>query len=446
MIQIQRSLSYTVAISCLLTSSSLMFMTPSAQSQKTNGKTVAKKTKVINGEKYTFIKYLDTNGKIYSEVRNSKGRAINEKEVPKGKKYLVDKSVIKQIEKLENAGRTRETIKVNIALELPIYVSKERPESGGIQTSKRSIKRAFINGREISVSELDKHANNHALKEQKKREKRNRIRGEKLRKWAKSYGLENKKGIEEAFNQGRSGVTLRLTPSEIQKLIRSRDPKIAGIELYEEPQDDITSAMEATSISTSALPNSSTRGNGIGIYMTESGCANESRIRDYDRLSGSETNHSRNVGAILRAVSPNSFIYCRGGAVLPQNTDLDGVGGNPPIHIVTRSNSDNDTTNYNTTDRDWDNFVYEENIPVFNSGGNTGNVTGNVKSPGKGLNVITVGNYNDTNNTINSSSPFVDPQTRNDKPELVAPGTNITAGGFTMSGTSQATPDRKSVV
>ena len=153
-------------------------------------------------------------------------------------------------------------------------------------------------------------------------------------------------------------------------------------------------------------------------------------IRD---RSGSETDHSRNVGAILRAVSPDSCIYCRGGAVLPQSSDLDGVGGNSPIHIITRSHSSNDTISYNTLDRDWDNFSYDNNIAVFNSGGNTGAGTGNVRSPGKGLNVISVANYDDANDTIVSSSPFVDPDTGNEKPEISSPGASVTAGGFTLS-------------
>ena len=244
-----------------------------------------------------------------------------------------------------------------------------------------------------------------------------------------------------------STITLELTAEEIEALARTNGGTIRGIELFQEGEDDITQAMVDTSISSSALPYSSTQGDNVGIYMTESGCPNENRITNYDRLSGSETNHSRNVGAIIRAVSPGSFIYCRGGAVLPTFGDLYGAFFrwlwpplDPPIQIVTRSNSTNDNTSYTILDRDYDNFVYSHNIPLFNSGGNTGNGTGNVRSPGKGLNVITVGNYNDANDTIVTSSPFVDPQTGNEKPEVVAPGANITAGGFTFSGTSQATP------
>jgi hypothetical protein len=321
-----------------------------------------------------------------------------------------------------------------------VVTSQETPETGGAQVSNGSIESAFINGRAISKNALAQHSNAHANQQRAQQVQRANVRAQKLGQWASRHGLGNKEGIQEAMRQGRAGVTLNLTVQELQSLLRSGDKTIDGIELYEPGKDDITEAMAATSISTSALPNSSTRGNGIGIYMTESGCANDSRITNYRRLSGSETDHSRNVGAIMRAVSPSSFIYCRGDAVLPQNSDLGGVGGNPPIYIINRSNGNNDTTSYSTDDRDWDNFVYNNNIAIFKSAGNTGDDTGNITSPGKGLNVITVGNYNDANNAISGSSSFVDPQTKNNKPELSAPGTNITAGGFTMSGTSMSSP------
>ena len=121
--------------------------------------------------------------------------------------------------------------------------------------------------------------------------------------------------------------------------------------------------------------------------------------------------------------------------------DLFGISYvDTPIQVVTRSNSSNDTTAYNTLDRDWDDFTYEHEIPTFNSGGNTGSGTGNVRSPGKGLNIATVGNYDDLTDSISGTSPSVDPDTGNEKPEISAPGSSVTAGGFTMSGTSMSTP------
>lgn len=124
-------------------------------------------------------------------------------------------------------------------------------------------------------------------------------RTQKLLGWAWHYGVQNQTGMKRALSTGSSTVTLDLTPMELKDLLYSRDPAIVGIELHEEGEDDITQAMVDTSIISSALPYGSTRGNGIGIYMTESGCANESWITNYDRLSGSQTNHSRNVGAII---------------------------------------------------------------------------------------------------------------------------------------------------
>lgn len=409
----------------------------------------AEKTKNIDGQRYNFIKYVDAGGKLTTEVRDVKGRRIDEDALPttptmnrKGPN-LVDERVLQRIDRLEQPGRRQARIRVDIALDLKnsaALSASERAESGGIEEFAGETVDIRLNGKQVTEAALKRHDESRIKQVRKARERRLEHRGNQLRDWAWRHQLENRKAIDQAIQQGRSSVTLDLTPEEVKAMIDSGDAMIQGIELHEPGEDDVMDAMDATSISDSALPYSSTRGDDIGIYMTESGCANESRITNYDRLSGSETNHSRNVGAILRAVSPDSYIYCRGGAVLPQSSDLDGVAGNPPIYIITRSNSSNDTQSYNTLDRDWDNYVYDENVAILNSGGNTGNGTGNVRSPGKGLNVISIGNYNDTNDTIVGSSPFVDPQTGNDKPEVVAPGHTIAAGGFTMTGTSQATP------
>jgi hypothetical protein len=110
------------------------------------------------------------------------------------------------------------------------------------------------------------------------------------------------------------------------------------------------------------------------------------------------------------------------------------------VHIVTRSNSHTDNPQYTIIDRDWDNYVYANLVTAFTSAGNTGTSTAFVRTPAKALNVVSVGNYNDATNRIARNSSYRDPQTKNMKPELSLPGTNITAGGFSSSGTSFATP------
>lgn len=406
----------------------------------TDSLTVEKKTRSIAGQSYTFVKTVDAKGDVRSEIFDESGRLISEKQVPRGEVSLVDSRLLEELTQLEKAGDARRTLRVDIALNLPAAPDDESLETAEGDVLKSLWNQGLLNGKKLSEEEMEAYAEKQAQTERTARAKRTEVRGQQLLEWAKRQGLSVYKGLEEALQQGRSGVTLDLNSSQLRGLIKSGDATIAGLERYEPGQDTIDDAMDATSISTSALPFASTGGDGIGIYMTESGCANESRITNYDRLSGSETDHSRNVGGILRAVSPDSFIYCRGGAVLPNDSDLDGVGGNSPIYVVNRSNGGNDSTSYNATDRDWDNFIYDNKIATFVSAGNNGNGTGNTISPAKGLNVVTVGNYNDANSTISGSSSFVEPQTGNDKPEISAPGSNIDAGGFTMSGTSMSSP------
>jgi hypothetical protein len=398
------------------------------------------KVRILNGQKYTFTKQVDEKGALRAVILDPNGRIIRETDLPAVQAVLIEPELQAAIEKLESAGLGTRPLRVQVALELPTRLADAVQETGDGELYAGKLQQATLNGKTVSEKELAELVARQGIALRAANAERAKERGEELRRWAERHGVIAQKGVEEAVAQGRTGVTLELTPALIRRMAAAKDPVVAGLGLYVEGEDDINNAMAATSISTAALPNATTRGAGIGIYMTESGCAAESRITNYDRLSGSETDHSRNVGAIIRAVSPASFLYCRGGAVLPQASDLNGVGGNAPIHIITRSHSSNDTTSYNTLDRDWDNFSYNNSVAIFNSGGNTGTGTGNVRSPGKGLNIVTVGNYNDSTNAIWGSSPFVDPQTNNDKPEIAAPGTSVTAGGFTMTGTSQATP------
>jgi len=433
----QRSRIYTAITACLLVSGhgALSISTALAAEEPT----VEKKTRILAGQPYTFVKTVDARGETRAEILDGSGKSVGEKDVPRGVAPLVDPRLLDALTKLERS-KSGQVLRVEIALNLPADVSEEVLETGVGEVEKGRWIKGLLNGKEISEKDMAAYADRYAQEEQAARAKRTAVRVRDLQDWAARHGLSGQKGLEEALRQGRSGATLDLAAKQLRSLIDSRDPMLAGIEPHEPGKDTIDDAMDATSISTSALPNATTRGNGIGIYMTESGCADESRITNYDRLSGSETNHSRNVGAILRAVSPESFIYCRGGAVLPEDSDLDGVGGNSPIHVVNRSNGGNDSTGYNTTDRDWDNFIYDDKIATFVSAGNNGAGAGNTISPAKGLNVITVGNYNDANDTISGTSSFVEPETGNDKPEISAPGTSIDAGGFTMSGTSMSSP------
>ncbi|MGL1958765.1 MAG: S8 family serine peptidase [Colwellia sp.] len=275
----------------------------------------------------------------------------------------------------------------------------------------------------------------------KKRKKRKVQRQANARKLLKNRGWKESSLVAQQIKNGRQTLTLELSKKEIEELLENENSLVSGVDLYVPSQDgSIADAMLNTTIDPWALNYSTRQGNNIGIYMTESGCANNGHITDYTRLAGSRTNHAENVSGIIRAVSPESYIYCRGGAVLPQSTDLDGVSGNPPIHIVTRSNGSQTSDDYTILDRDWDDFAYNEHVLTLVAAGNEGNSTDEIRAPGKALNILTVGAYDHDNNTIATFSSANNPETGNQKPEVSAPGVSITAGGHTMSGTSMSTP------
>lgn len=146
---------------------------------------------------------------------------------------------------------------------------------------------------------------------------------------------------------------------------------------------------------------------------------------------------------IIRTVSPQSYIYCRNSGTIPTNTDLNGYNGNSPIDLVNVSSSDSaGTKEYTTLDRTFDNFVYVRDILAVVAAGNYtagANISHNVRSPGKAMNVLTVGNHDDATNLPNWGSNSINPTTGTSKPDLTAPGTNIYAAGVTRTGTSAAT-------
>jgi len=428
---------YAALAACLLASG---HDSSAASSAPAAGRIVATETRVVGGQTYTLTKIMDAKGGVRSQITDGSGKVVDEAEISRGVTPLADPRVSAALAKLESAEPTAQTLRVEIALRLPADLDPETPEMASFEMERGRWVKGHLNGREISEADMAAHVDRSGQEERAARARRKALRAQSLQSWASRFGLSGQKGLDAALRQGRSGATLDLTARQLRSLIDSRDPMLAGIGLHESAKDDIADAMDATSITPTALDNALTRGNGIGIYMTETGCPDESHIANYDRLSGSETDHSKNVSAILREVSPESYIYCRGDVVLPDDSDLDGANGNPPIHIVTQSAGTNYTDEYDAHDRDWDNFAYDNNIAMFKSAGNEGEGTGDVGSPGKALNVITVGNYDDATATINGTSSYADPETGNDKPEIVAPGTSVDAGGFSYTGTSQAAP------
>lgn len=394
---------------------------------------VATSKKLINGKEYSFEKLMTPDGKVYQRILEN---GIEVKSDPRVAKTVIAPSLLKRLSAISDI----QTLTVNLSLVPAVVATNNEVEQGGAFVESGKIRTLERNGKPVSDDTFLALDTRLTLQLTAERAARVKAQAQKLNDFAIRYGLPASAALKKALVEGYASVTLTLSGGTLRKLVESNDPELSGLELSFPVKDVINNAMVATNINPWQQMDPAAQGTNIGIYMTESGCADEAGRTNYDRLAGTQTNHSQNVFGIMRAVSPQAFIYCRGGAVLPDNGDIDGVGGNPAIHVINRSNGGNTTINYSTLDRDWDNFSYDNRIEIFNAAGNEGGATNTIISPAKGINVVAVGNYDDVNNTINASSSFLDPEINAAKPEVSAPGTSITAGGFTMTGTSMSSP------
>ncbi len=310
------------------------------------------------------------------------------------------------------------------------------------------------NGKVISEEEI--------LKENEEIKKKSRAylikKKESIGKSLRLFKMENpllqdNKELDKAIENGKNSFELILKKGDIKRFVDYNSKSLIFISLAPMSDNTIADAMLSTKVDPWALDYSNRRGDDIGIYISESaGCPVNSFTTDYMRLGeDTSSDHSENVIGIAREVSPDSYIYCKRlstGPTLPNSSDRSGHNGNPSVFVESYSfaylyGSQNDeyTNEYRNHDAEWDNEVLDHNeIVIVAAGNNNANHGNEISSPGKGFNVITVGNYNDATDTISSGSCYIDPEIGINKPEVSAPGTNITAGGHTLSGTSMATP------
>ena len=410
-----------------------------------DSRVVAVKVGVVQGRQLTFVKFENKEGVLGQKVFDRDYKPLTTR-VPKPPRRVVGKQLQAVLaEDLDPETR----IRVNIALQVDAIEVDEEPVTGTVEIvgtaeefDLRKMRPKFtLNDRDVSEKKVVASAEKQRKVAMSMREERRGRSRSRLRELASRLKMVDDPDVQLALKHGRDTVSgVELTREQLHALIKEGGELIAGVDLYVKPKDQVAGAMLSTRVDPWAIDYSARRGDGIGIYMTESGCAPDSFMTNYDRLAGSNTSHSRNVSSIMRAVSPDSYIYCRGGAVLPTAADLNGYGGNPPIHIVNRSNGGGDNDDYTTSDRDWDNLVYDEAVATFISAGNYGDDNGYIMSPSKGFNVVSVGAYDDSTDVIADFSSYKDPETGADKPELSAPGVSIAAGGYTKSGTSMSSP------
>ncbi len=192
------------------------------------------------------------------------------------------------------------------------------------------------------------------------------------------------------------------------------------------------------------------KGQGIGVWLEEGNApdVNDPAINaakliklTNDPVMG---DHATLTTVTLQKTAPEAMVYYghqpTGCFIL--NSILSQT--NPPIYLGSHSWNWTDTTNGTYWDcvAQWDDFIYNNRLPMFFPSG--GNELGDfATSPGRGYNVMGIGGYSDTLDSVDQSySGWLNPETGAMKPDVVAPGSCIAikAGYNCVSGVSIATP------
>lgn len=391
--------------------------------------------KTIDGKTYTFIKAQTDDGKGFIVAKDENGN-FTDANIKAKDNFASD---IKQI-----LSSKDEYVKIAVAIKADEQIPEVIQSSGSVLVDEMGDFHYTYNGMIV-----DKTAFEYLSKKDhaKAKEIKNSIRtNPNLEKFIEKNSLESE-FAKKAINENLSYVELSIKKDEVKEFVEKNKDLIDGLNLASEPTSTLDSAMLSTKINPYALNYSGRRGAGIGIYISEAyGCPNPGYISNYTRLSGVQDSHGQLVTAILRGVSPESYIYCRGDETFPLGNDLNGYSPNPRVYIQSHSWSFgilSHNENYMVQDRAWDTHAYNSDTAIFMAAGNIDKrETGHLESPAKALNLITVGNYDDSTDTISASSCFKDSQIGNNKPEIVAPGMNIGVMGIylTDAGTSSAAP------
>jgi len=306
-------------------------------------------------------------------------------------------------------------------------------------------------------------------------------------------------------------ITISLSRNELIALMNIANNEIRDYDFYSEfkPSNTFTeweterdgyvqgvSLAQIHGVWNSVFPN--TRGEDIGIYYSDVLCpadaldiyegytATNGDFREVvtgGTLSTEQSYHTRIITGVLGTVANEADLYCNDANltgddshyqnVIPDDTRFFDIGITAGMDVVdVESYSLNryttqDNLTYTAMDAIFDHHSFENyTTPVFISAGNTGTGVdsngqpaswrGNIVSPAKAFNVVTVGSYGRVavgNQVISDFSAHIDPTVAGfniRKPEVSAPGEHFhcidIAGDETCSwrnedsGTSFATP------
>nr|MCH9812722.1 S8 family serine peptidase [Campylobacterota bacterium] len=335
---------------------------------------------------------------------------------------------------------------IDFKYEKPNLIIESHIDSAGVATVYHNNKRVTTQQIEKKNSQIKNYLKRIRLAKESRNQKA-------LQDFIKKNNMNASKLMTDALGDGKTFFEVKLKKNEINNFILKNQKLLKSVEFPMVQEDELASAMISSKVDPYAF-DQNRQGLGVGIFMHEANnkCPAASFLDRYTRLDGGgQSTHSDYVASILRGVSPRAHIYCRSNGFLPTSSDLNN-------HLILVENHSYGTRysdplapyhneEYLTYDKDFDNHIYDTDIIVFKSAGNNGSNNNNplnvVTSPGKALNVITVGSYNENSEAIADHSSYINPETKNEKPELTAPGTSINIPAvdeLNHNGTSFASP------
>lgn len=190
---------YAAVAACLLGSgysASVSFPALAAE------QTVATKTRALAGQTYTFAKTIDAQGNFRSQITDSSGKVIGPRNLSHITPPLVEPRALAALAKLEQSKLIDQTLRVEIALNLPEDLAQEASEKIVIEMDEGRWVKGFLNDRELSEADMAAYADRSAQEERTARAGRNATRAQTLLDWANRRSLVGQKGVEEARRRG----------------------------------------------------------------------------------------------------------------------------------------------------------------------------------------------------------------------------------------------------
>ncbi len=403
---------------------------------------VATRSDARGAQTFTRQKLRAADGSTTGSIRDERGNPVAEAELPAFTRDLLGPQLQRALATPAGAAAAAAPLDVMLILRGKIEESGDPAQQLEVQLPSRGAPRFSLDGKPVDEAAVTA-ANQKVLDGV---DRRNKARTADLRARLQQLVERNQwkddAGLASARQLPQPSLRRSLTRAQLAKLAATSGDLLENIELYEPARPSIAGGLSSIGVDYWAHAQG-VRGNGVGVYMSEAGggCPVSPHIdpsRFTNLAGGGPSWHADIVGAILRATAPHAHIFCGAADSMISNP----AAYTPRIHVTNHSwNYYTQDRSYWAQDRDFDDAVYNNRLAVFVSAGNGDQgANTNVLTPGKAFNVFAVGNYDDDSNLMAPSSRFVNPTAGHEKPEIVAPGTNISTTAGAGTGTSLSSP------